>query len=39
MGVLDRLEARGGRVFETAEAAIEAARDLVAPGVAAAPAT
>jgi sulfate permease, SulP family len=32
MGVLGRLAARGGRVFDTSEAAIEAARAVVAPG-------
>jgi sulfate permease, SulP family len=38
MGVLARLDARGGRVFDTSEAAIEAARAVVAPRIAAAPA-
>jgi sulfate permease, SulP family len=33
MGVLGRLDARGGRVFDTSEAAIEAARALVAPAI------
>jgi sulfate permease, SulP family len=36
MGVLGRLDARGGRVFETSEEAIEAARAVVAPGAGAA---
>jgi sulfate permease, SulP family len=36
MGVLGRLDARGGRVFDTSEAAIEAARAVVAPGAGAA---
>jgi sulfate permease, SulP family len=38
MGVLAGLEARGGRVFDTSEAAIDAARALVAPGPVALPA-
>ena len=38
MGVLERLEARSGRVFVTSEEAIVAARALVAPGTVAAPA-
>jgi sulfate permease, SulP family len=36
MGVLGRLDARGGRVFDTSEEAIEAARAVVSPGAGAA---